>query len=330
MKCFLTGITGFIGSHLARRLVADGHSVNAIIRRPAPESLAKLPGVRLFNGDLHDRPILDKAMEGCETAFHLAAFAKPWSKDPGEFGRVNVAGAVNVFAAALESGIKKAVFTSSAATISPSLGRQPANEASPKQIPFFNAYEATKTEAEIKAREFCRNGLPVVIVNPSRVYGPGPLNPSNSLTRMIAGYLEGTWRIIPGDGKKIGNYVFIDDVVEGHVLALLKGRPGERYILGGENLTFHEFFRILEEVSSIHRRMIHLPLAVMTSAAKFLVWQNRVTGIPPVITADFVKKYLNHWSLSSDKAIHELGYRITPFRAGAKKTLEWLDRRSTV
>lgn len=324
MKYFLSGITGFIGYNLARQLAEDGHSVNAIIRNQVSNDWKDFPGLQLFKGDLHDLNALKQAMKGCEVAFHLAAFAKPWSKDPGDFHRINVEGAVNVFTAALESGVQKVVFTSSAATMSPSVDHTPANETTPRKVPFFNAYEKTKAEAEMKAREFCTKGLPVVIVNPSRVYGPGPINASNSVTRMIAGYLKGTWRIIPGDGKMIGNYVFIDDVVHGHVLAAQKGRAGERYILGGENITFDELFQTLDKVTGLHRRMVCLPLAVMTVSARFMEWQNLLTGIPPAITADFVKKYMNHWSLSSDKAIDELGYHITPFETGVRETLEWL------
>jgi nucleoside-diphosphate-sugar epimerase len=325
MRYFLTGISGFIGLNLAKALAAGGHKVNAIIRREVSTDLSDIPGLQLFKGDLQDINAMKQAMQGCEAVFHLAAYARPWSKDPGIFHRVNVEGAVNVFNAALESGVKKVVFTSSAATMSPSEGNKPSDESTPRKIPLFNAYEVTKTEAENQAREFCSKGLPVVIVNPSRVYGPGPINPSNSITRMIAGYHKGTWRIIPGDGKMTGNYVFIDDVVYGHMMAAQKGRPGERYILGGENLTFDEFFQVLAKLTGKPRRMVHLPLAFMMAAAKLMEWQVPLTGLPPAITADFVKKYLNHWSLSSEKAVQELDYKVTPFEEGAGKTLEWIE-----
>jgi nucleoside-diphosphate-sugar epimerase len=324
MKYFLTGVTGFIGLNLAKRLAADGHTVHAIIRRQFANDWEDIPGLQLFSGDLHNPNSLRQAMEGCDVAFHLAAFAKPWSKDPGEFYRVNVEGAVNVFNAALETGIKKVVFTSSAATMSPTEVDEVSNENTQRTVPLFNAYEITKTGAEKKAIEYCNKGLHVVIVNPSRVYGPGPINASNSVTRMIAGYEKGTWRIIPGNGRMTGNYVFIDDVVHGHVMASKHGRAGERYILGGENLTFDEFFQTLAKITGKRRRMIHLPLGLMTSVAKLMEWQAPLTRIPPAITADFVKKYMNHWSLSSEKAIRELDYHVTSFETGAGKTLRWL------
>ena len=324
MKCFLTGVSGFIGQNLARQLQTDGHVVHAIVRGPVPEILKNEPHVQFYSGDLHDKDILKSAMEDCELVFHLAAFARPWSKDPSLPYRINVEGAENVFRAAYEVGVKRVVFTSSAATMSPSYNSIPANEATIRSVPYFNAYEITKAEAEEKAGEYCKKGLEVVIVNPSRVYGPGPINPSNSVTRMIKSYAEGSWRIIPGDGKKIGNYVFIDDVVNGHILAARKGRAGERYILGGENLTFDELFQVLAEVSGERHKLYHLPLPLMMSVARLMTWQSGLTGLPPLITPDFVKKYMSHWSLSSQKAVDELGYSITSFRTGVERTLEWL------
>jgi len=325
MKAFITGISGFIGSNLARQLAMDGHTVQATVRSTIPKDLQNIKEIKFYRSDLFNKDIMVQAMHKCDTAFHLAAFAKPWSKDPDDFYRINVEGAVNVFDAAINAGVRRVVFTSSAATLSPSAGNHPVDEATPRVHPFFNAYESTKAEAEKLAREYCDKGLEVVIVNPSRVYGPGPLNPSNSVTKMIIGYHKGSWRIIPGDGKRIGNYVFIDDVVHGHLLAAMKGRPGERYVLGGENLSFDGLFKVIREVSGKRYRMFHLPLSVMKAAATLMEWQSKITGIPPAITASWVKKYLHDWSLSSEKAMNELGYTITPFASGVRKTLDWMN-----
>jgi nucleoside-diphosphate-sugar epimerase len=324
MNYFITGITGFIGSNLASYLLAEGNHVNAIVRNFTDTKSISHPNLHLFVGDLHDTSVLQKAMKGCDQGFHLAAFAKPWAKDPNTFYRINVEGTRNVFESAKKIGVEKVVFTSSAATISPSNGKIPSHESTARKEPYYNEYETTKSEAERIAAAYSKKGLPVVIVNPSRVYGPGPLNASNSITKMIKGYCNGQWRFIPGNGEKIGNYVFIDDVVNGHILAAKKGRAGERYILGGENLSFDDFFSTLEDVTGIHRNMVHLPLFVMFTAAKIMEWQNPVTGIPPAITAPWVRKYLRDWCLSSAKAERELGYSITPFKDGARKTIGWL------
>jgi len=324
MKYFITGITGFIGSNLARYLLAEGHQVNALIRNVEDAEAFHHPNLHFFKGDLNNKWVLYDGMEGCDCVFHLAAFAKPWAKDPHIFHKINVEGATNVFEIAKKVGVEKVVFTSSAATISPSIGKIPSDECTHRDEPFYNEYESSKSEAEIIARDFSSNGLPVVIVNPSRVYGPGPMNQSNATTRMILGYCTGHWKIIPGDGKKIGNYVYIDDVVNGYILAAEKGKSGERYILGGENLSFDDFFLTLEKVIGLHRTMVHLPLFAMNAGARFMEFQNKFTGIPPAITAPWVKKYLRDWCLSSAKAEQELGYKITPFEDGVRKTIKWL------
>jgi nucleoside-diphosphate-sugar epimerase len=124
--------------------------------------------------------------------------------------------------------------------------------------------------------------------------------------------------------------VLVDDVVNGHILAALKGRPGQRYALGGANLTFKQFFETLADVTGERRWVIHLPVWLMTAAARLMEWQAAVTGIAPLITAPWVKKYLNHWSLNSEKAMRELGYKFTPFREGVTLTLEWLKKEGEI
>lgn len=141
---------------------------------------------------------------------------------------------------------------------------------------------------------------------------------------MIRLYALGKWRIIPGDGTCVGNYVLVDDVVRGHILAAQKGKAGHRYILGGENLTFDRFFEVLAELTGRHRRMVRLPVGLMMAGAKLMEWQASVTGIPPMITAPWVKKYLNHWSLSNRNAMEDLGYNPASFKEGAGITLRWL------
>jgi nucleoside-diphosphate-sugar epimerase len=327
MNCFLTGATGFIGNRLAERLSAEGHSVRCLVRSPDKfRMLSHLPGLSPVVGDLDNIAALKEGVRGCDMVFHLAAYAKPWSKNKSTPRRINVTGTENLLNASLEEGVRRFIFTSSAAVIGPSPGVEPIDENFTRSLPYFNEYEETKAEAEDLVGSFCRDGMETLIVNPSRVYGPGLVNESNSVTRMIKLYSLGKWHIVPGDGKYIGNYVLVDEVVKGHILAALRGRPGQRYALGGENLTFDQFFEILAVVTGKRSWLIHLPVRLMIMAAKIMEWQATVTGIAPLITAPWVKKYLNHWSLSSDKAMRELGYGITPFREGVKITLEWLKK----
>ncbi len=325
MNCFLTGSNGFIGTRLVEELSAGGHTVRCLVRSPDRFSkLSGLPGVTPVIGDLDAVNVIEAAARGCDTVFHMAAFAKPWSKDKSLPYRVNVTGTENVLRAAARAGVRRFVFTSSAAVIGPSPGVNPIDEDFPRTVPFFNEYEENKAVAEGIVRSFNRDGMECVIVNPPRVYGPGPVNESNAVTKMIRLYALGKWRIIPGDGTCVGNYVLVDDVVRGHILAAQKGKAGHRYILGGENLTFDRFFEVLAELTGRHRRMVRLPVGLMMAGAKLMEWQASVTGIPPMITAPWVKKYLNHWSLSNRNAMEDLGYNPASFKEGAGITLRWL------
>jgi len=325
MNCFVTGSNGFIGQRLCERLSLEGHKIRCLVRSEGKFTpLSHLEGVIPVIGSLEDESILEERLKGCDTVFHLAAYARPWSRDKSLPYRINVTGTENLLRAALKGGVKRFVLTSSAAVIGPSPGVDPINEDYPRDVPFFNEYEETKAAAEELVRSYCRDDLETVIVNPTRVYGPGPLNESNSVTKMIRLYGLGKWRILPGDGNCIGNYVLVDDVVKGHILAAINGRPGNRYALGGENLTFNQFFQILAEVTGKRRRMVHFPIWLMKAVAGVMEGQAVITGIPPMITAPWVKKYLNHWSLSSNKSMTDLGYTYTPFREGARITLERL------
>jgi len=325
MKCFITGANGFIGFRLTEKLSAEGHTVKCLLRSPEKfQEFAHLQGVTSVIGDLDDITAIEAGVSGCDTVFHMAALAKPWSKDKSLPFRVNVQGTENILKASRKAGVKRFVFTSSAAVIGPSPGEEPIDESFARTVPFFNDYEKTKHQAEILVKDYSQGGLETVIVNPTRVFGPGKLSKSNAVTVMIDRYSRGKWRIVPGDGSCVGNYVFIDDVVSGHILAARKGRAGESYLLGGDNLTFNSFFDILAEATGKRRVLIPFPVRLMIAGAALMEWQVNVTGIPPMITVPWVKKYMNHWSLSSNKAVTELGYSITPFAAGVAKTLQWL------
>ncbi len=324
MKYFITGATGYIGTQLSKQLAAQGHTVHALYRTEAKASdLNDLPGVTLFKGDIMDMESLRRAMDGCGAVFHLAAFAKPWHKDPKTFYRLNVDGAANVFQIAKDVGAKRVVFTSTAGVISPS-GGAPSDEKTVRSLPYSTHYEKSKAQAEEKAKWFSENGLEVVTVNPSRVYGPGLLSDSNGVTKMIKMYLDGKFRLLPGNGQSIGNYVFIDDVIGGHVGAMRHGRPGERYILGGDNASFTEFFDLLSDIIGRDVKMFKIPISVMNMAARFMEMRANLTGTPPLITPPWVQKYLYNWDISSEKAIRELGYKPTKLEAGLAETVDWI------
>ena len=324
MKCFITGSNGFIGSNLAYRLASNGHEVICLVRSPQKSLHSNGKAIQHVVGDIMTKEILNNGMHKCDWVFHLAAYAKPWSKDKTLPYKINVEGTENVLDAALKNGVGKVILTSSAAVIGPSGKQSSVNENTTRETPYFNEYEETKALAEEKAQSYILKGLNTVVVNPTRVFGPGPLNQSNSVTKMLKGFDTGAWRILPGDGSKTGNYVFIDDVVNGHILAAEKGISGERYILGGENVSFNELFHLFAKATGKNRFLIPLPVSLMISLTNFLEFQYRFTSIPPPLTSPWVKKYLENWNLSSEKAIEQLGYSITPLEEAIQKTLNWL------
>ncbi|HFA47469.1 MAG TPA: NAD-dependent epimerase/dehydratase family protein [Bacteroidetes bacterium] len=324
MKYLVTGATGYIGHQLTRRLASLGHSVNALYRSGTKaKELENLPGVCLHKGDLLDPGSLQRAAEGCDAVFHVAAFAKPWHKDPQTFFRINVKGAENVFCAAKKMGARRVVFTSTAGVISPSEG-SPTSESSPRRQGFFTHYERSKAQAEAVAKQMSAGGFETITVNPSRVYGPGRMGAGNPANKMVRLYLQGKFRLLPGNGKSIGNYVFINDVVEGHIQAMEKGRGGERYILGGQNASFIEFFEMLAKVSGKDFRMFKMPLPLMQIGAAAMETMAKLTGTEPLLTPPWVKKYLFDWEHSTGKAERELGFEPTALEEGLRATVEWV------
>jgi farnesol dehydrogenase len=323
MKIFITGATGFIGAHLTVKLVGMGNKVHAIYRSKKKTENIRHENLSWFEGDITNTESLIKAMEGCEQAYHVAAYAAISEKQKGDFFRINVDGTINVLNSALKAGIRKVVVTSTAGVYGPSLATI-TNEATKPSVNYFTGYEKSKAEAEKLIKKRVTAGENIVIVNPTRVFGPGILNESNSVTIMIKKYNEGKWHFIPGNGESIGNYAFVDDVVSGHILAMERGRTGENYILGGENISYDTFFKMLKNISGKKRLLVRLPLSVMLSIAGISVSIARLTHTSPIITPAHVRKFNCNWNVSSQKAIEDLGYSITSFSEGLKKTLIWL------
>lgn len=328
---FVTGATGFIGTALVNQLVADGHTVHALSRTASDVDGLAHERISLVRGDIMDRDSLAAGMAGCTQVYHLAAYAKNWSKDPSVFFRQNVDGMVNVFEAARHAGVRRVVFTSTIVVFGPTPPEVVGDESMPRITErYYTEYEESKTVAEQKALGMASQGFPVVIVNPTRVYGPGKLTEGNSVSLMIDMYQRGRLPILLNKGKDVGNYVLVDDLVRGHILAMERGRTGERYILGGENTSLKGLFTIVDELTGKRHRQISLPsrLALLYSSLekKKAEW----SGSYPQITPGWVETFLQDWAYSSAKAERELGYQITPLREGIRRTLEWIQQTKEV
>ncbi len=324
MKIFMTGATGYIGAVLRDQLIEEGHTVHAIYRPSSNKDINfSKPGVKYFEGNLLDVFSLRNAMKGCDQAYHVAAYARVWSRDPTLFYDVNVVGTRNVLNLALELGISKVVVTSTGATLLSSGRKNPADETDRKEH-FTTEYARTKSLAEEETRKHNQKGLQTVIVNPPRVYGPGLLSESNAATKLIKWYTEGKWRFIPGDGSYIGNYAFVNDVATGHRQAMEYGESGEQYILGGKNMSFNELFRLVAEVIGKNYKLWPIPIPLIKNFAKFEEWKADRMKFKPLITPQWVENYMEDSALSSIKAITELNYTITPPVKAISETVNWL------
>ncbi|MBG9378315.1 SDR family oxidoreductase [Panacibacter sp. DH6] len=324
MKIFITGATGYIGNNLAKRLANEGHTIHALNRSEKNAALLSHENIRVFQGDITDPASIKAAITGCDQVYHLAAYARVWAKDPAVYYKLNVTGTVNVLNAAKDAGIRHIVFTSTAGVLGPS-DNAPVKETDARIGAVLNEYEETKTECEEICKKYCNEyGLHIVIVNPPRIYGPGVETESNALTRLADLYRRGKWRILPGDGSKTGSYVHVDDVVNGHILAMQKGRAGERYILSGENASYQQFFNTLGKVTGRRRLLVPLPISVMLVVGYTMLGFTKLTGKPPLITPKWIRKYLYNWALNCEKAEKELGYTYRSLEQGLTETIHWL------
>jgi nucleoside-diphosphate-sugar epimerase len=323
MKVLVTGATGFIGRQLSLSLAMQGYEVRALCRNTDHPYLIKHKNIEPVTGNILYRQSLSRAMQGCAQVYHTAALAKMWCRNPDDYYETNVVGTRNVLEIAAGAGVQKIVYTSTCGVWGPTV-KHPMNENDPRITGFPIAYERTKYLAELEVQNFAKQGLCVITVNPSRVFGEGPVTESNTVGKMVSAYLRGKWRFIPGSGEQVANYAFLTDVVDGHVAAMNNGASGERYILGGEDVSFNDFFNTVHHVSGKQQHLIHLPLKAIEFFSYFEKVKTMLTGLPPFFLPEFAERLKYDQKYSSNKATAQLGYRITPFAEGMQKTVNYL------
>ncbi|EMS32502.1 NAD-dependent epimerase/dehydratase [Mariniradius saccharolyticus AK6] len=320
MSIFVTGATGYLGNRLAKKLISIGEKVNLLARNPDALGDMKSPNVRIFRGDMLDYDSVHAAMEGCQQVLHVAALARLWTKDPNDFYRINVDGTKMVLQAAKARNIEKFVHTSTGGVSGPSLSI-PNTEETPRWASFNNDYEISKYLAEEEVLKAFREGLPSVIVRPTRVFGPGIASPSAGINRLISGYMKKRIVFMPYDPKKVCNYGFIDDIVDGHIQAMRVGKPGEKYFLGGENVSYESLFDLMRK----NVNQIGLVLRAPKTAINTLSWIEfllaRSFEREPSITPDFVVRLGQNAACDCSKAVGQIGYKITPFEDALKTTI---------
>ena len=321
MTTLVTGATGFVGSAVARALAARGHALR-VLTRPGSDrrNLAGLDA-EVVTGDLTDAGSLVRAAAGCRYVVHVAADYRVWVPDPGAMLRANVDGALAMVRAAAQAGAERIVHTSSVAALGQIGDGTPADETTPvNEADFVGTYKRSKYLAEKAVLDLAgRDGLPVVVVNPAAPVGPRDIKPTPT-GKMIRDAAAGRMPAYIDTGI---NIVHVDDVAEGHVLALEKGRVGERYILGGRDMLLKDLLALVAEI--VHRRppSIRLPEAVVWPAAILMEKLATATGIAPMMTRDHLKMARKKMFFSSAKATAELGYHARPPRLAVEDAVAW-------
>ena len=285
------------------------------------------PLVELVAGDLTDRDSIARAVDGCAEVYHLAGYAKNWSPRREVYDELNVRAMLAVLNAARRAGARRIVWTSSQLTSGPTPPGQVADEATPRLSGrCLTDYERSKLEGERLAVAAAEQDVPVVIVNPTRVYGPGYLTEGNAVTRLIDMYDRGLVPVLLNFGRNVGNWALVDDVVEGMILAMERGRTGQKYILGGENATLRQFFR--NHRPGDRPPAFSNPHPSLRALAFAHLQQKRADwfGVYPTITPGWVRTFLADWPCTSAKAQRELGYRPRSLEEGIQVTWEWLNR----
>jgi dihydroflavonol-4-reductase len=327
MKCFVTGASGFIGSNLVRELLAHGHQVKALLRPGADERGLRGLEYERVTGDILNRPLLERELEGCGWCFHLAADYRLWRRDYTSMHEINVTGTRNVLAAAGRAGCQKIVHTSTVGCIGLPKARDgkiiPSTEADVISESDLNCeYKRSKFQAEALAVALFREqGLPIIVVNPSSPIGPGDVKPTPTgqvivdvLNRRMPAYLD--------TGL---NWVHVRDVAIGHILAAEKGRLGERYILGNRegNWTMLETLVALEEITGVRTTRRKIPFWFAASLGRLNEIFSAITGQPPRVPLAGVQMARHKMWFDPSKAIRELGLPQTPPRSAFAEAVEW-------
>jgi dihydroflavonol-4-reductase len=320
MKALVTGATGFIGSAVARRLLAEGVALRALVRPGSDRRNIAGLDVEIVEGDLADEAALARACRGCDALFHVAADYRLWARRPNEIYQTNVEGTRAILRAAAEAGVGRVVYTSSVATLEPPDDSSPGDETRRARLEdIIGHYKRSKSMAEEVVRDFVDKRLAVVTVNPSAPVGPRDVKPTPT-GRTI---LEAAAGRMPAYVETGLNIVHVDDVAAGHWLAFQRGRVGETYVLGGANMTLREILTSIAELVGRTPPRVRLPYQLVLPIAHLSEAAARLTGKSPVATVEGVKLSKKMMFFSSEKAREELGYVARPPLPALEDAIRW-------
>jgi len=322
LTTLVTGATGFVGAAVVRHLLAAGDTVRVLVRPSSDRSNINDLAVEIAEGDLTDGASLARALAGCQALFHVAADYRIWVPDPDRIYRVNVEGTRQLMLAALEAGVQRVVYTSSVATLGLNRDGRPADETTPVTLAdMVGHYKRSKFLAEAEVRRLVdEQALPAVIVNPSTPVGPRDIKPTPT-GRLIADAAAGRMPAYVDTGL---NIVHVDDVAAGHLLAFHRGRIGERYILGGDDLTLRDILEIVATLTGRRPPAVRLPHDLILPLACLVEGWTRLTGgKDPQLTVDGARMARKKMFFSSAKAESDLGYHHRPAREALADAVTW-------
>ena len=320
MKKLVTGATGFIGSAIVRELIRDGEDIRVLVRKTSNTRNIDNLDIERAYGDIRDGDSMRKALKGCDTLYYTAAHFAHWTPDKKLPYEINVEGTKTSLNAALDAGVERVVYTSTNNTMGAHGADIPANESAEfNHQDTGDNYSMSKYLGEIEAKKFVAKGLPIVIVNPTIVIGAHDIKPTPSgkmiidiANKEMPGYIEGGVNIID-----------VEDVARGHILAAKKGRVGERYLFGNENMSVSDYFRLISEVAGVKPPKIKIPYYLAIALGYMFELGAYITKKPPVTTASEVKIGRKYEFYDCSKAVKELGLPQTPIRASIERAINW-------
>jgi dihydroflavonol-4-reductase len=313
----VTGATGFVGWHIGRKLLERGVAVRALVRNAA--RLRELDGVEPVEGDLRDASSVQRAVQGCGIVYHVAADYRLWARRPDELYASNVDGTRNLLAASQAAGVERVVYTSTVGCIGVPTGGIGDEAQSVTIEDMAGAYKRSKFLAEEAALDFASKGLPVVVVNPTAPVGDHDFKPTPT-GKIVVDFLR---RKMPAYVDTGLNLVDVRDVAEGHVLACERGRSGERYVLGSENLTLAAIFKKLETISGLKAPSVRIPYAAAYAAGIVSTTWANLSGREPMAPIDAVRMARKKMWVSHQKAARELGYQPGSAGGALVRAVEW-------
>jgi dihydroflavonol-4-reductase len=320
VKAFVTGATGFIGFHVAKLLKEKGFEVCAFVRDSSDTSDLKALDIEIISGDIRDLSSLQRALKGCQQLYHLAADYRIWVKDPKTMYEINVQGTRNVMDASLQTKIEKVVYTSTVGTLAACSNGRPSDEKTPVSIKdMVGHYKRSKFIAEKEVLDFIKKGAPVVIVNPTTPIGAKDKKPTPT-GKIIVDFLNGK---IPAYLNTGLNFVDVEDVAYGHLLAARHGIIGQRYILGNKNISLRDFFEHLAIISGRKPPKVRLPYLPVLLAAYVDETLSRITGRYPRIPLTGVRMARKYMYFDCSKAVRELNMPQTPIEVAIEKAINW-------